>query len=77
MQIGITGLGRMGANMSLRLLDHGHRPVVFDRSPGTVDELVRGDGCVREGPRRRHDRRSHALRTEDYVEEAWRIVDRS
>jgi len=30
MQIGITGLGRMGANMSLRLLDHGHRPVVFD-----------------------------------------------
>ena len=41
MQIGLIGLGRMGANMSLRLLDHGHRPVVFDRSPGTVDELVR------------------------------------
>jgi 6-phosphogluconate dehydrogenase len=41
MQIGLIGLGRMGANMSLRLLDHGHRPVVFDRAPGTVDEVVR------------------------------------
>jgi 6-phosphogluconate dehydrogenase len=41
MQIGIIGLGRMGANMTLRLLDHGHRPVVFDPSPKTVDDLVR------------------------------------
>jgi 6-phosphogluconate dehydrogenase len=41
MQIGIIGLGRMGANMSLRLLDQGHRPVVFDRAPGTAGELVR------------------------------------
>ena len=40
MQIGMIGLGRMGANMSLRLLKGGHQCVVFDRSPKTVNELV-------------------------------------
>jgi 6-phosphogluconate dehydrogenase len=40
MQIGMIGLGRMGANMARRLLRGGHDCVVFDRSPKTVEELV-------------------------------------
>ncbi|MBA2237364.1 MAG: decarboxylating 6-phosphogluconate dehydrogenase [Lysobacter sp.] len=41
MQIGMIGLGRMGANMSLRLLAGGHECVVFDKSPKAVKELAR------------------------------------
>jgi 6-phosphogluconate dehydrogenase len=41
MQIGIAGLGRMGANMARRLLKGGHRVVVFNRSPKPVEELVK------------------------------------
>jgi 6-phosphogluconate dehydrogenase len=41
MQLGMIGLGRMGANMVRRLLKGGHECVVFDRSPKTVDELAR------------------------------------
>ena len=33
MQLGMIGLGRMGANMVRRLLKGGHQCVVFDRSP--------------------------------------------
>ena len=40
MQLGMIGLGRMGANMVRRLLRGGHDCVVFDRSPKTVEELV-------------------------------------
>ena len=40
MQLGMIGLGRMGANMVRRLLNGGHRCVVFDRSPKAVQELV-------------------------------------
>ncbi|HEV2500742.1 MAG TPA: decarboxylating 6-phosphogluconate dehydrogenase [Terriglobia bacterium] len=40
MQLGMIGLGRMGANMVRRLLRGGHRCVVFDRSPKAVNELV-------------------------------------
>jgi len=40
MQIGMIGLGRMGANMVRRLLNGGHQCVVFDRSPKVVQELV-------------------------------------
>ena len=40
MQIGIIGLGRMGANMARRLLREGHDCAVFDMSPKVVDELV-------------------------------------
>src|SRR5438094_4584032 len=40
MQIGMIGLGRMGANMARRLLKSGHQCVVFDRSPKAVQELV-------------------------------------
>jgi 6-phosphogluconate dehydrogenase len=40
MQLGMIGLGRMGANMVRRLLRGGHECVVFDMSPKAVDELV-------------------------------------
>jgi len=40
MQLGMVGLGRMGANMVRRLLKGGHQCVVFDRSPKAVSELV-------------------------------------
>jgi 6-phosphogluconate dehydrogenase len=41
MQLGMIGLGRMGANMVRRLIKNGHQCVVFDRSPDTVKELVK------------------------------------
>lgn len=41
MQIGMIGLGRMGANMVRRLLQRGHQCVVFDRSAMAVEELTR------------------------------------
>src|SRR3981189_2403399 len=41
MQLGIIGLGRMGANMARRLLAGGHRCVVFDRTPKVVEDLTR------------------------------------
>ncbi len=40
MQLGMIGLGRMGANMVRRLLAHGHQCTVFDMSPKAVQELV-------------------------------------
>jgi 6-phosphogluconate dehydrogenase len=40
MQVGMIGLGRMGANMVRRLLKQGHEAVVFDRSSKAVEELV-------------------------------------
>jgi 6-phosphogluconate dehydrogenase len=40
MQLGMIGLGRMGANMARRLLKGGHQCVVFDMSPKAVQELV-------------------------------------
>src|SRR5499425_998012 len=41
MQLGMIGLGRMGANMVRRLIRKGHTCVVFDRSPQVVGELVK------------------------------------
>ena len=40
MQLGMIGLGRMGANMVRRLINKGHSCVVFDRSQQAVGELV-------------------------------------
>jgi 6-phosphogluconate dehydrogenase len=40
MQLGMIGLGRMGANMVRRLLKAGHQGAVFDMSPKAVAELV-------------------------------------
>ena len=41
MQLGMIGLGRMGANMVRRLLKGGHDCVVFDMSPDAVSEMTR------------------------------------
>ena len=40
MQIGMIGLGRMGANMVKRLLKGGHQCVVYDRSAKAVEDLA-------------------------------------
>jgi 6-phosphogluconate dehydrogenase len=39
MQLGMVGLGRMGANMVRRLAKNGHECVVFDMSPKVVEEM--------------------------------------
>ena len=49
MQIGMIGLGRMGANMVRRLLRGGHECVVNDRSPEAVEALLsrrRNRSCI-------------------------------
>jgi 6-phosphogluconate dehydrogenase len=45
MQLGMIGLGRMGANMVRRLMRGGHQCVVYDRSPEAVGALVK-EGAV-------------------------------
>ncbi len=41
MQLGMVGLGRMGANMVRRLIRNGHECVVYDRSKQAVNDLVK------------------------------------
>ena len=43
MQLGMIGLGRMGANMVRRLMRGGHQCVVFTRNPDNV-RLLAGEG---------------------------------
>jgi len=45
MQLGMIGLGRMGANMVRRLRSGGHACVVFDRAPSAVRDLA-GEGAT-------------------------------
>lgn len=45
MQLGMVGLGRMGANLVRRLMAEGIECVVYDIHPDAVDELV-GEGAV-------------------------------
>jgi 6-phosphogluconate dehydrogenase len=45
MQMGMFGLGRMGANMVRRLVRGGHACVVYNRSPGPVQALA-GEGAI-------------------------------
>ena len=45
MQLGMVGLGRMGANMTRRLMRDGHQLVVSDLSPDSVKKLV-GEGAT-------------------------------
>ena len=45
MQLGMIGLGRMGANMVRRLQKNGHQCVVYDRSADAVKQLA-GDGAT-------------------------------
>ena len=44
MELGIVGLGRMGANMARRLMADGHRIVAYDVNPAAVSELA-GEGA--------------------------------
>lgn len=44
MQLGMIGLGRMGADMVRRLQQGGHQCVVFDQSPEAVEALVKEQG---------------------------------
>ena len=39
MQLGMVGLGRMGANLVRRLMSDGHECVVFDTNPEAVKAL--------------------------------------
>jgi 6-phosphogluconate dehydrogenase len=41
MQLGMIGLGRMGANMVRRLMKNGHQCVVYDRTAQAVNDLVK------------------------------------
>jgi len=41
MQLGMIGLGRMGANMVRRLIKNGHQCVVYDRSPQAIAGLAK------------------------------------
>ncbi len=45
MQLGMVGLGRMGANMVRRLMKNGHQCVVYDVTPKSVTELA-GEGAT-------------------------------
>ncbi len=45
MQLGMIGLGRMGANMVRRLVKNGHQCTVFDMSPKAVEELSK-EGAI-------------------------------
>jgi 6-phosphogluconate dehydrogenase len=53
MELGMIGLGRMGANMTERLLRGGHKLITYDRSPEAIQRCVdRGarhlaDGAIR------------------------------
>ena len=48
MQLGVVGLGRMGGNISVRLMRAGHHCVVYDHSPDAV-KRVAGEGAVGAG----------------------------
>jgi 6-phosphogluconate dehydrogenase len=46
MKLGIVGLGRMGGNIALRLMKHGHACVVYDNNAKAVDTLA-GQGALK------------------------------
>src|ERR1700710_1969446 len=48
MELGIIGLGRMGGNISLRLMRDGHKTVVYDRNADAVSGLAK-EGAAGEG----------------------------
>src|SRR5688572_454631 len=45
MQLGMVGLGRMGGNMTTRLLRDGHEVVAWGRDPDSVERAAQ-DGAV-------------------------------
>ncbi len=51
MELGMIGLGRMGANMTRRLINGGHRLVVSDRNPDAVAALAADGAVAAESPK--------------------------
>ncbi len=49
MQIGVIGLGRMGGNITRRLIQHGHEAVVYDHDPKAIADLKRDGAAGAEG----------------------------
>ena len=49
MQLGMIGLGRMGANMVRRLLCGGHPCVVYDAHPSAAQALAAEGAVIDEG----------------------------
>ena len=45
MQLGMVGLGRMGGDMTRRLLEDGHEVVVYDLSQDAISALAERRGC--------------------------------
>ncbi len=45
MKVGMVGLGKMGGNMTSRLLAGGHQVVVFDRNAGPIEKAV-SEGAI-------------------------------
>lgn len=45
MELGLLGLGRMGLNLALNMKDHGHRVIVYNRTPGKI-ETAEKEGLV-------------------------------
>ena len=45
MKIGMVGLGRMGSNMTLRLIRGGHDVVAHDVSPDAIEKVV-SEGAI-------------------------------
>ncbi len=50
MQMGLIGLGKMGANMNLRLMRGGHQMVVYNRSRDPIDEAVKAGSIGADSP---------------------------
>src|SRR5205085_10037844 len=50
MQLGMIGLGRMGANMTQRLLEGAHSVVVYDRNPAAEEDAARMGAIKAESP---------------------------
>lgn len=44
MQVGLVGLGKMGYNLGMNMLDHGHDVVAFDLSPSATELFVADGG---------------------------------
>ncbi len=51
MQLGMVGLGKMGANMTTRLIQGGHDVVVYDRSADAVKAAAAGGAAASSGLR--------------------------
>ena len=50
MQLGMVGLGRMGANMVRRLMENGHTCVVYDRNPDAREALAAEGATAADSP---------------------------